>query len=203
MPISRLSQPPASAVQDAHDHGAATGSATLVVHETFIKAEAPATSKGTIAADAATASASSQPSHPCTLDVTFDASWDGGDVTITGKSPSGGVQTETFTGGDGVTRTGVKAFALIDADGIACAGSGTNTYSATVKVGASLGLATTGGTVRKLSVDGADDTIAASSSTYGTVTPTTAPNGSKAIEVWYTVAHTHTIAAATPTITVS
>lgn len=202
MPISRLSQPPASAVQDAHDHGAATGSAGPYVHETFIKPEAPATSKGTIASDSASESPTGQPSHAFSLDVVFDAGWDGGDVTITGTGASGGPLVETFTGGDGVTRTGAKAFATITSIANSL-DSGAGVKVATVQTGSLFGVANTGVGFVKLIVDGVPESTASTNSTNGTFAPTTSPNGAKAFEIIYSTGHTHSIAAATPTITVS
>ncbi len=198
-----------TAVQAAHTHGGTTGSSgsNFTEHEVFSKVEAAATSKGTIASDAASANAT-QLSHPRTLSVVFPASWDGGDVTVAGIDVGGNAVTETFLGGDGVTRTGTKVFARITATGgiTNSVATGAGLLSATVKTGASIGLSQTPVAFVKLTSDGADEAISASSLSEKSFVPTTAPNGTKVFEVWYTCAgdvHTHSIASATPVITVT
>lgn len=199
----------ASATQASHDHGGATAgmSAALVIHEAFLKVEAPATSKGTIADDAITANPTSQPSHPRTLDVVFGATWataGGGDITITGTAPSGAPVTETYTGADGATVAGTKAFATIDDPGgitnSAAGGAGVN--NATIQTGTGIGVANKGVGFVAITVDGAHESTAATSSGQGTFVPSTTPDGAKPIEVWYTApGHTHAIASETPVIT--
>lgn len=47
------------------------------------------------------------------LTVTFDGAWDGGDVTVVGTAPGGGVISEVFTATPGSTVTGVEVFTTV------------------------------------------------------------------------------------------
>jgi hypothetical protein len=171
----------------------ATNQATTIPrHEVFAIPVAPATSLGTIAESAASASASTQPGYPGTLDVAFVAGWEGGDITVNGKDPLGASINEVFTANPGSTVNGVKNFAFIDASGIVNSSTAGAADLATVQTGASLGITTAGTpTFLKLVVNGADEAIAAQDTTNKTFQPTTAPDALKSFSVWYTSDHTH------------
>jgi hypothetical protein len=163
-------------------------------HEFFYNPEAPATSYGTLADDAASANPTGQPTHPTTLDVVFAAGFNAGDVTIHGTAPDGTAITEVIPTGDGVTRNGTVVFALLDAVGaFTCDGGGTGSDLATIQSAGDLGLAEPNATVSKLSADGVNEAFAqaAGQITAGSVTPTTAKDGATVYEVWYAVDHTH------------
>jgi len=164
-------------------------------HEFFYNPEAPATSYGTLADDAASANPTGQPTHPTTLDVVFAAGFDAGDVTVSGTAPDGTAITEVFATGASATRNGTKVFATLDAVGaFTCDAGGTGSETATIQSGGDLGLAEPNATVTKLSAGGVNEafTQAAGQITAGSVTPTTAKDGATVYEVWYTAGHTHT-----------
>lgn len=165
-----------------------------VHHETIANIEAPATSYGTIADDAASANATGQPTHPTTLDCVFAAGYDGGDVTVHGTAPDGTAITEVFAAGDGVTRNGTTVFALLDAAGsFTSTGTGVGSELATIQSAADVGLAKRNATVVKVSEDGVNAafTQAAGQITAGSFTPTSAKDGAVDYDVWYTTEHTH------------
>jgi hypothetical protein len=159
------------------------------VHEGFAIPVAPATAVGTIDEGAASASASTQPGHPVTLDVAFAAGWEGGNITVTGVGPSGRAVSETYTASPGSTVTGSKAFATVDASGIVNSAPSSTGDAATVQTGASLGLATEGvPTFIMLTVNGVAEAFAATDPANATFQPTTARDGTKTFEVWYSIA---------------
>lgn len=53
------------------------------------------------------------PDVPRNLRVTMSASWDGGDVTVTGTNQFGAAVSETFATGSGVVRVGTKIFKTV------------------------------------------------------------------------------------------
>ena len=55
------------------------------------------------------------PTVPSKLSVTFTASWDGGDVTVTGTDVYGAAQSEVFADAAGTTVQGTKVFATVTA----------------------------------------------------------------------------------------
>lgn len=115
-----------------------------------------------------------------------------GTLTIVGVDVNGQGVTETFdcSGGAG-TYTGNVPFAKVTsvtASGFATlGGSGDETIA--VGSGGKLGLPTMlGGSVEsvyKACVDGADEAVGTVSTTYGTITPTTAANGTRDFDFWY------------------
>jgi len=171
----------------------ATNQATTIVrHEPFAGVVAPATALGTIDEGAASASASTQPGHPQTLDVAFDAGWEGGDITITGVGPNGLAVNETYIANPGATVTGAKAFLSIDANGIVNSAPTSTGDAATVQTGTGIGIAAEGTSVfLKLTVNGVAEAFSATDTTNRTFDPTTAPDGTKFYEVWYSVDHNH------------
>lgn len=72
------------------------------------------------------------PGHPRNLTVTMAGGWDGGNVIVTGTDQFDAAQSETFTAGSGVTRTGAKIFktvtsAVKGAVGVSAAGASIGT----------------------------------------------------------------------------
>jgi hypothetical protein len=149
-----------------------------------------------------------QPVVPCKVQVRIvdgDSSISAGTVALNGVGPSGEALPEQVIPLTGGTQTVVSdlAYATISATvaGVAGAAAGD-----TISIGASahLGLprdhTPLGGalTVYKASADDADEAIGTVDSTAGTISPTTAPNGTHDYDFWYrwsqTVvqdAHTH------------
>lgn len=168
---------------------------TISAHETLTLPDAVATTLATIDDDETSVVPSAQPACPTNVVADFDASWDGGALTVSGKLADGSTSTEVLASNPGGSTTGAKAFATITS--VAAVGGGAGGHNSTVKTGALLGLAHAPvASVYKLtSSDGAtaaNEAIAASNLTNGTVTPTTAKDGSTTYDVWYTYAQTLT-----------
>lgn len=79
------------------------------------------------------------PDKPRNLTVTFDAGWDGGDVTVGGFDQFGQAISETFTATPGSTVTGSKVFASVAT--IVKAAVGVSAATASVGTGNKLGVA--------------------------------------------------------------
>lgn len=151
-----------------------------------------------------------QPDYPRKLQVRIvdaNSSISAGNLTLVGVGPSGEVvgQVIPLAGG---TRTVVtdQAYASIDPSSAVAGLVGAATGD-TLGIGpsAALGLPgqkTPGSTtfaVHKANVDNANEAVGTVDATAGTVTPTTAPNGTHTYQFWYTAAvtvaqnaHTHT-----------
>ncbi len=112
-----------------------------------------------------------------TLVVDFQASWDGGDVTVLGQDQWGGPQSETFTAAPGSTVAGTKVFGSTTS---ATKGAvGVNAAAASIGTGTTLGLSIPmSAPVGVLAVNGKTE-IATWDDSEGSVAPTTAPDGSK------------------------
>lgn len=137
-----------------------------------------------------------QPDVPRKLTLTIvdaDASISAGIATIVSTGPSGESQTEvvSLTGGSAV-KTTTKAhgkIASITVSGVVGAAAG-DTLS--VGVSAALGLPgrktplAAGFAVHKANVDQVDEAVGTVDATAGTIVPTTAPNGAKHFDFWYT-----------------
>jgi hypothetical protein len=137
-----------------------------------------------------------QPDHPRNVVVTVtdaNASVSAFTITVTGTDCDGAALTEVFVFGGGLVQTGVKAFLTITS--IILTASVGHGAGDTIDIGHGVkyGIGINGGSsflVRKIAVDGVNDTIAAQSATYMTFTPTTAANGTKIVEAWYTYERT-------------
>jgi len=109
--------------------------------------------------------------------VDFQASWDGGDVTVTGLDAFGGAQVEVFTAAPGSTVVGSAIFSQVDSATKGAVGS--NAAGASIGTGVLLGLMQTLTTpVGVLAVDGVTE-VATWDNAEGSVKPTTAPDGAK------------------------
>ncbi len=117
------------------------------------------------------------PDKPRNLTVTFDAGWDGGDVTVTGFDQFGEVVSETFTASPGATVTGSKVFASVAT--ITKAAVGASAATASVGTGNKLGVLgkLVNATDALLLVDNAAEPATVDAA-YNAFTPTvTLPNG--------------------------
>lgn len=167
------------------------------MHEVFVYPPLAGVTLATINESAGSGSVVAQPTHARTVDVTFDAGWEGGDVAVQGNNPKGQPIEEIYTSAPGTTVNGVKAFVTISAiqNG---APSVAAVDGATAKTGAQLGVGGPASSFLLCSVDGVREAFAASSTTNGTFSTTTALDGTQFVEVWYaqeeTIAgHTHDI----------
>jgi hypothetical protein len=125
------------------------------------------------------------------LIVTFAASWDGGDIVVTGTDALGAAQTETFLSNAGSTRVGVKIFATVT--GATKSAIGVTANTASIGTGDTLGPA--GDIADSFGVLSVDNVVETStvSATNNSVIPTTLPNGSRVYRMMVNVNHTHTI----------
>jgi hypothetical protein len=81
---------------------------------------------------------SAQPDVPRVMQAAFAASWDGGNVVVTGYDQFGNPQTDTIVAAAGSTVVGVKAFKTIT--GLAKTAVGATANAVTVGPGSKLGL---------------------------------------------------------------
>ena len=113
-----------------------------------------------------------------------------GVVTITGKNVLGNTVIEVIDCAAGAgTYTGNHAFAtitsVVTSNFTVLGGAGDETIA--VGSGGKLGLPVRYlKAVVKACVDGADETVGTVSTTYNTITPTTAANGTRDFDFWYT-----------------
>lgn len=125
------------------------------------------------------------------VEMAFGATWDGGNVTVTGTDALGAAQTELFTANPGNTVVGVKVFATVTAFSYAGSGVGTHaTNTVSLGVGNKLGLSKKMVTdVIKVLVAGVED-LATVDKTNNAFTPSGSnlPDGVKDYEVHYQVA---------------
>lgn len=124
-----------------------------------------------------------QPDVPRNLRVTFAASWDGGNVTVTGTDQFGAAQSETFNSAPGTVVVGQKIFASVATVAKSAVGATTNTAS--VGTGDKMACNTQHiqnafGQCRLQT--GAEDAIIFDT-TNNAFTPTTVPNGSTTYSV--------------------
>lgn len=134
-----------------------------------------------------------QPIHPLTLDVLVVDTTPGivaGIVTITGKGAYGQAQVETYNCAAGAgTYTGNKPFSVVTSvvtSGFTVLG-GAGDETIHVHTGLKIGLPCLKlKAVYRTDVDGAVETVAGVSTTYGTVSPTTAINGTHDYDFWFT-----------------
>lgn len=134
-----------------------------------------------------------QPDYPRNLVLTVVDTTPGitaGTVTVVGVGAYGQAVTETFDCSAGAgTYTGNVAFATVTsvttASFATLGGSGDETFK--VGVGTKLGLPCYRlKAVYKACVDDANETIGTTSTTYGTIIPNTAANGTRDYDFWYT-----------------
>lgn len=115
------------------------------------------------------------PDVPRNLRVTMSASWDGGDVTVTGTDQFDAAVQETFATGDGVIRVGTKIFKTVTGAtkgtpaGVTGSGASIGTGD---KVGLLVHIADNAGA---LFVDGTPEAVTLDP-TYDAFTPTTTPS---------------------------
>lgn len=129
-----------------------------------------------------------QPAHARNLQVVFSATWDGGNVVVTGYCADGVVRSETFTAiAGGNTALGTVAFAyLTRAYNTGTCGAGTVDIQLAASADTIFGIC-----ARRISAfvkcvaNGAVEALAASSATLGTFQPTTDPDGTKSFEITY------------------
>lgn len=116
-----------------------------------------------------------QPDVPRALSVTFAAAWDGGNVIVTGVDTRGISASETFVSAPGTTVTGSTPFTSVAS--IAKTAVGVAADAASVGTSTKLGLAQMPRTANGiLQADGVIE-VGTWSAAFGTVIPTTAPDG--------------------------
>lgn len=134
-----------------------------------------------------------QPLHPITLDVLVVDTTPGivaGTVTIVGKGAYGQTQTEVYNCAAGAgTYVGAKPFSVVTTvttGGFTVLG-GAGDETIHVHTGLKLGLPCYKlKAVFKASVDDTYEAVGTVSTTYGTISPTTAINGTHDYDFWYT-----------------
>jgi len=126
-----------------------------------------------------------QPDVPRALAVTFAASWDGGDVTVVGIDARGEPASEVFTAAAGTQVVGNVPFASVT--GATKGAVGATANAASIDDTAKLGLSKipVAADLMLLKADGTTEEPAAVDTTYGTVTATTALDGSVDIAAFY------------------
>lgn len=160
-----------------------------VFHETFVAPEAPGTVLLTILENVpGPVAPTAQPGHPRTLQVSFPAGWEGGNVTVDGFNMSGGIISEIFLAAPGATVPGFSNFStIVGATNSAPGGAGPD--AATVETAGTLIVAgefdAAVAAFTKLSVDAADEPFAGVDLIRHHFTPTSPPDGSRIYEVWY------------------
>lgn len=161
------------------------GSGILVFHETYIGVGNNARSLGTIASNAASALPTAQQNHYRTIDVSFPAGWTGGNVSVVGLDRYGLPITGTavFPAGGGLVKVHAVFSSVTSFTNSAPGGAG---GAATVQIGTELGTGQLPLSFVKLSVNGIQEAFAGTDIPNGSFTPTTAPNGNRNYEVWYT-----------------
>jgi hypothetical protein len=135
-----------------------------------------------------------QPDYPRKLRVRItdaDSSVSAGTVTIVGKDQNGTAVSEvvTLTGGT-ATKVTTKAYSHVTSATVASLAGNTGSDHISIGVDTALGLPTgpgfTGFAVHKANAQNADEAVGTVDATAGTVVPTTAADGAKNFEFWYT-----------------
>lgn len=167
----------------------------------------------TIKADAAVADGAivvaAQPDFPRKLQVRItdaNSSISAGTLTLVGVGPSGEAVTEevALTGGT-ATKTTTYAYATVTSGTVAGLAGNEGADNLSIGVAAALGLpgcktpASSAFAVYKADVENANEAVGTVDATAGTIVPTTAPNGARVFDFWYTYSvtptqntHTHT-----------
>lgn len=141
---------------------------------------------GDAAGPVSVTTAITNPAVPRNLTATFGATFDGGDVTVSGTDQFGNAITETFAVATGTTVVGSKAFATVTS--IAYAGGGVGTHSTNVVsigTGDKLGLSTKAANAFAiLLTDGVSEAVTVDA-TNSTFTPATVANGAHNYSILY------------------
>jgi hypothetical protein len=129
------------------------------------------------------------PDVPRNIKVTFEAGWDGGNVTVTGLDQFLTPVSEVVVASAGNTVAGTKIFATVTAATKGAVGSSSDGASIGVgkKIGISVDVEQAFGL---LAVDGVSE-AAVFDDTYSAVTPTSAPTGAKVFVALIITSHTH------------
>ena len=183
-----------TAADPGHTHTlpGATGLASDFTHETFLKPEAAGTSKATILpSSTGPGTISAQPGHPRVFQAVFDATWDGGNVTITGTW-RGVAASDTFTSTPGSTVHGTKVLDHITSV-TNSVGTGVGVVATQIQVDTGIGFADATSSISKTSVDGTDDGTATLGFGGQSFVPNTPANGTHNYEVWTAGNHLHTV----------
>lgn len=175
-----------------------TAAITHVHHEYIPKPKTADTTSvvATVNLTNTTLTLATQPDYPRNVVITIvdtTPSITVGTVTVTGTLADGSTaQTEVFNCAAGAgTYTGAKAFAkitsIVTTSFATLGGAGDETIA--VGVGTKLGLSFRGTLVSvfKACVDNADETVGTVSTTYGTIIPTSVPNGTRVYDFYYTL----------------
>jgi hypothetical protein len=147
-----------------------------------------------VAGTAATAFAApfTSPALPRSLQYVFAASYDGGDITVTGTDQFDAVITETVTAVAASTVQGTKVFKTVTA--VSRSTTGVNAATVTVQTGTKIGIAgAVQGAYGILQTDNAVEAVTVDS-TYSGFVPTTVPNGAHDYVLCVNVTHTHAAA---------
>ena len=167
-------------------------------HETFLCPTVGGTNvHAQFAADFNTAAGITQPDYPRNLQVDFSATWDGGNVVVTGTGADGRTRTETFTdpGGAGVVM-GTEAFAVITnlantgafsagTIDVQLAAAASTVFGVTSRVVADFIKLTKSTFTFGTSLVPAQEAVAAQVLAKGTFRPTTAPTAAVNYDIWY------------------
>lgn len=143
-----------------------------------------------------------QPPIPCKLQVRIvdaNASISAGTVDLVGVGTSGQALTQSIplTGGT-QTVTTTDAYASLTSATVASVAGAAAGDTIGIGTSAAIGLPATktptpaSFAVYKANVDGAAETVGTVDATAGTITPTTAPNGTRDFDFWYTYSATPT-----------
>lgn len=123
-----------------------------------------------------------QPTTPRSARVVFSAAWDGGSVEVTGTDARGSRHTEVLVAvAGGGTREGSVPYAVVTR----VRNLGTRTAGTVdIRTSTRLGLPLAPAAVFKSTVDGANEAVGAVVAGYGTIEPTTIPNGAHSYVFW-------------------
>lgn len=143
-------------------------------------------------ADGGTASGIVQPKTPRNVTMTItdaNAGISAFSITCAGKAPDGTTISETFVFAGGLVQVGSKVFASVTSWTVnSIVGDGAGDVLDTgygSKLGVPVPYGATLLTVQKLIADGTIEAAAAVDATNNSVTPTTAANGTKIFETWF------------------
>lgn len=126
-----------------------------------------------------------QPDYPRALTITESGAGVGsGNSTITGTDVDGTTVTEILAISDGATTTGAQVFATVTSYTIPAAMGATSSLS--LGTSNKLGMARKNITFRKTNVNDADEAVGTTNSANGTIIPTTAPDGARDYDFYYT-----------------
>jgi hypothetical protein len=131
------------------------------------------------------------PAIPRNVTITFEAAWAGGDVTVSGTDQFDAAITEVIADNPGSLVSGVKVFKTVTGAVNQSVGAGGVNHGATIGFGNALGLTyLPSAAVGSLTCDGVGE-AATWNATYGSVTPTTAPNAARNYAAMYPYGASH------------